>query len=449
MKKLLFVAIEFAPINTTGNYRSLKFVKYLRDFNIDTTVVTLTVDSALSTFGNNLDEKLLDEVPKEVEIIRFPLKTIPKFILSNKFLNYLRIYFRVDDGISKRWLSNGLERKIDLLVKEKKPDIMYITLPPFSTYRIGKLAKKYKLPLIVDMRDAWSNWCISPWQTRLHHYLAYKKEKEILTNASIIVTTTKQIAKQFLATHKELNKDSIKVITNGYDYSKEINSVIRVGDLSNKKCIKIGYIGSFYYNRKAHDDKSKKWWQRSPRKLLQYTPVDEDWSYRTPLYFFMTLHQVFKMNPELKSRVIFELIGNIPDWFHEMVTKYELKNNVITHGFLSSEKVKYVSNDFDFFLATSEKMIGGEQVFLPSKLFDYISLEKPILGFVTEGVQKEFLEKSGAGIIFDPDKLYDSAEKLKKVLEGNVNLSLSKNYLNSYSRKNITKQLAEIIHSLT
>ncbi len=60
MIPVLFLAMEFAPVNTTGNYRSLKFVKYLNQFGIDPIVITLKQDEAADFFKAKIDYDLLN-----------------------------------------------------------------------------------------------------------------------------------------------------------------------------------------------------------------------------------------------------------------------------------------------------------------------------------------------------------------------------------------------------
>ncbi|HNA42842.1 MAG TPA: hypothetical protein PLP81_12150, partial [Saprospiraceae bacterium] len=67
---ILFLIAEFAPVNTTGNFRSLKFVKYLPDLGINPVVITLPAEEGASLFNAKLDNTLLDEIPPSVEIYR-------------------------------------------------------------------------------------------------------------------------------------------------------------------------------------------------------------------------------------------------------------------------------------------------------------------------------------------------------------------------------------------
>ena len=100
------------------------------------------------------------------------------------------------------------------------------------------------------------------------------------------------------------------------------------------------------------------------------------------------------------------------------------------------------------FLSTSATVVGGQDYSLASKTFDYLRFGKPILGFVTEGVQKEFLQRSGFGWIVDPDD-EAASEKLEQLL-GNAGVQATdKAYLRQFQRQHTTKQLATIFQKLS
>ena len=86
---------------------------------------------------------------------------------------------------------------------------------------------------------------------------------------------------------------------------------------------------------------------------------------------------------------------------------------------------------------------------MPSKVFDYIGQKKPILGFVTEGIQKEFLENSGLAVICDPDDTQGSAEKLHSLFTQGKTFIPNHEYLGQFNRFELAKKLAGVIEELT
>src|ERR1041384_891591 len=65
MKKVLIVAYYFPPSGGPGVQRVLKYVQYLREFGWEPVVLTVRDGNFPAR-----DESLLDEVPKDVTVIR-------------------------------------------------------------------------------------------------------------------------------------------------------------------------------------------------------------------------------------------------------------------------------------------------------------------------------------------------------------------------------------------
>ena len=60
-EKSFFIATEYPPLATTGVYRSLKFTKYLYQFEVDP-IVALTKESSFDIL-KIVDNSLLTEIP--------------------------------------------------------------------------------------------------------------------------------------------------------------------------------------------------------------------------------------------------------------------------------------------------------------------------------------------------------------------------------------------------
>ena len=131
-----------------------------------------------------------------------------------------------------------------------------------------------------------------------------------------------------------------------------------------------------------------------------------------------------------------------------MIDQFNLKESVKIHGFVPYVESVSIQRKFDLLLATSEKVIGGEHYSLPSKIFDSIGLNIPILGFVTEGIQMEFIKRSGLGLICSPDRLDESVSILSELLKFGKQFRLDKDYIESFHRRRITERLVAIITPL-
>lgn len=241
--------------------------------------------------------------------------------------------------------------------------------------------------------------------------------------------------------------DKLHLVYNGYDFNVRETQSFTLPP--GKEKITIGYIGAFYFYPDQRDRSMKPWWKKPLRRMPEYSPIKQDWLYRSPYFFFQSINELFKRYPEYKNRVSIEFIGKVPNWLPEMIKNCGLENQVQLHGFLPKEEAMAIAGKFDLVLATSEKMIDGEHFSLASKVFDYIILKKPVLAFVTPGIQRTFFEQSGSGIICDPDQPEQVVELLKNLFEHGRQFSLNYDYLDTFHRKELTARLAGIIRRVT
>jgi Glycosyltransferase Family 4/Glycosyl transferases group 1 len=439
---VLFLLMEFAPVNTTGNFRSLKFVKYLREFGIEPVIVTFIEEEGASYFNTKIDKGLLKDIPEGTKIYRVHCEDGHKYY-GSLLRSFFTIYFSIKDTFAKRW-RKFLLPELSKIVQEHRPSLIFTSLPPFSSGGLAReVAGKFHLPLVVDMRDLYSQWGNTPYGSWLHYWLTLKEEKRIFKAAQSILCVTPQLIRTFKKTHPEINPLKFHFTPNGFDLEQD-----RISDFlfhPNKQRIVIGYVGSFYYDPKARDQILKPWWKMRGHKMLMYAPTKEDWLYRSPYFFLQTIALLFERNPNLKSLIKIEFIGREPEWLKPMVVKFNLQAQVTIHGFVDHEKSKTLQSGFDLLLTTSEKVMDEEHYSLPSKIFDYVGQSKPILGFVTEGIQKEFILSSGIGIICDPDNPNESASKINSLIANGMKFIVNNDYLNEFKRKNITGKVASII----
>jgi glycosyltransferase involved in cell wall biosynthesis len=179
--------------------------------------------------------------------------------------------------------------------------------------------------------------------------------------------------------------------------------------------------------------------------MLEYVPVKQDWLYRSPYFFFKSVRSLLIKYPRFKNNISIEFIGKSPFWLNDMIKEFKLEENFVAHGFVPYQASLKLQENVDLMLATSEKQAGGEHYCLPSKIFDYVIQRKPILGFVTEGIQKEFLEKSGLALICNPDDTDGTVEKLYRLLTRGGLFKPDATYINQFKRSELTNQFEKIL----
>jgi len=445
---ILFIAMEFIPLNLGGVFRPLRFVNGLKQNKINPIIITFDDNANLRKVQTKFDYDLLEKLNKDIRVYRIPLDDIGKYYKS-RLARFRNIYFNVvSDNYRKAWEEN-LFQQLPAIIKEHQPRAVFVTCPPFSGAQLGvRISREFKLPLILDMRDAWAKMSMSPLGSYFHYLYKQRIERTAFRQARTIITVTPQLKKIFQETHPEIPAEKFKLIYNGFDFDLPAALSVRSGRISEQPIFNIGYIGAFYYSPSGRDQMFRKWWQRKGHRMLQYTPVKEDWLYRSPYFFFRTMALLFEKHPEWRSKLFFHYIGETPDWLMEMAEETKVENNVVLHGFQTLARTLELQQSFDLLLATSEKVIGNDHYCLPSKLFTYLRSGKPLLGFVTRGVQHDFIEKSRLGVICDPDDLIAASgmieEMISKGYTAGLDLSFLSQFANPVAIKDLTALIAEV-----
>ena len=447
MKNVLILAIEFAPYNTPGAFRTIYFSKYLVKHGYRPIVLTVEPPTENKLFEARRDDNLSKLLSEETIVHYLPLEDYS--YAKNWAVAKLQMYFKTQDRFTKFW-KRSVEEFLPKAMAEYKPELVYTTCPFFSLANFSvDISNRYKIPLVLDMRDNWSQWVISPYASFFHYLAALKREKRAFLEAAHILTVTPELKNIFLAVNKSIKEDKITVIPNGYDFDLDFEKKIKFDGLENSTGkIVISYVGSYYYDPKMHRDMYTPWHQKKGHKMLQYSPVKENWLYRSPYFFFLALQALFKLSPELKSQIEFHQIGKCPKWLVEMVKEFDLSANFVHVGFIPKNELVEKLEASDFFLGTSVKVEGGLDYALASKTFDYLSAYKPILSFTDEGSQSNFIKNSNCGVLFNPDNPHENALKLKRIFENGICLQLNKEYTQQFNRKMTANKLAEVFNQV-
>lgn len=433
------LCIEFPPVNTTGNYRSASFVKYLPLYNIEPIVLTCDIKSGEQSFNKKADNSLLKDISENVKVYRFPIKDHNRFYKTSVG-NFIRIKKNFTDDIGERWLSKQTKDEVEKIVLSEAPSAVYVSLPPFSMYKVAiYISKRYRIPLITDMRDAWSLWGSDPFPTKFHYLLVKKAERNLFKNSSAIIAVTNELKLDFLSQHPKLDHSKFHCIYNGTDLSEISNEDINI---NSEEIFHVGYIGSYYYDPESEKQKTQKWYLRKRFRKFFYWPRREDWRYRSPYYFLRAVKVLVERGV---NNIRFHHIGHTPTWLNTMIDELGLKDYIILHGFVNKGQVLKIQSEWHAVLATSERIKDGRHFCLPSKSFDYINSGKIILAFITSGAQQDFFKHFSQAIFFNPDKIVENADFLSDLLSGKFEIKKTSGIPIEYTRKFQTKQLAELV----
>ncbi|ARV14906.1 glycosyltransferase family 4 protein [Polaribacter sp. SA4-12] len=418
--KVLIITYYWPPAGGSGVQRWLKFVKYLKEFGIEP--VVYTVDNA--NYPKE-DATLLNEIPKNIEILKQPIwePTDILFLKKNKpqksgisnvsnsgLLSFIRGNFFIPDP-KIFWIKPSVKYLQEYL-DSNKIDTIISTGPPHSMHLIAhKLHQKNNIKWIADFRDPWSDL----YYNKDFNQLSFAKnknkrlEESVLKNADCVLTVSNSLKEEFAKTGSR-----VEVITNGFDDEVLTGNSIK---LDNK--FTISYIGLL------------------PKQS-------------NPKVLFKVLNELCTKNEDLKNDLKLNFIGDISDEVKAEITNNQLNENTRFVGYVNhKEAIEYQKKAQVLLLLIPN--IEKSKGILTGKLFEYLTAKRPILAIgPEEGDLSEILKETNAGVVVDFDNEEKLASEILKLYhqykEGS--LKVNSNHIEKYHRKQLTKKLAFIIKSL-
>lgn len=400
-------------------------------------VVVITIDH-LQVFGaRRCDLTLLQQLPVGLTVVRtgYRHRKLTSRLVQTGFSFH-------PDAILSGWEA-AFKKAMPALVLQYQPAAVVVTMPPFSVGKLGLWMKhKFGVPFIADLRDAWSNWVYVPFASRLHYQAIRRQERQLLSGANAVLVTSRQTLADFKKLYPQLSPHQLHYLPNGFDaYNGGLTPQIQVA----AGPIKIGYVGSFYYNPVSQKLLQLPWYRKKMHQWLQYVPHREDWLYRTPYFFFKTLHHLFQLHPELKLQVKVVFAGERAAWLDAMVERFGLGDVVQHSGRVSREESLALQLSCDYLLLTSSKVVGGLDYSIAGKTFEYFSMLKPIIGFVCPGAQRQLLEQSRLAVLADPDDEASCYALMRSLLEQGVCMSPDYTYLDTFKTSNLAGVLQKVV----
>ncbi len=418
--KVLIITYYWPPSGGSGVQRWLKFVKYLQDFGIEP--VVFTVDNPKYPI---LDTSFIDEVPKNITILKQPIwepNTIFSFFKKKntqqsagflnpnptffgKILQYIRANYFIPDA-RKFWIQPSV-KYLKKYLSEHNIDAIITSGPPHSLHLIGlELKKDLNIKWISDFRDPWTEidyfeqLPLTKKSIQKHQQL----EQKVLEKSDAVLVIGKTMKERFINFSK-----NIYVITNGFD------SDVKTDTLLLDKKFTITHVGLMNADR-------------------------------NPISLWKAISEISKENDAFAADYQIQFVGKIAPEVHDCLEEYHIKN-IIDIGYVSHQEVtKYQQKSQVLLLAVNN--VKSAKGVITGKIFEYLQAKRPILAIgPTNGDLAEILKETNSGIIVN----FNDVENLKKeilhlyasFIKGN--LVSNSNNIEQYHRRNLTEKLANII----
>ncbi|MBE8723813.1 glycosyltransferase family 4 protein [Flavobacterium hungaricum] len=424
-KKLLIITYYFPPAGGPGVQRWLKFVKYLPEFGVQPIVYVPEnptypiVDEGLageisdnvivlknkiwepyqlaSVFSKNKTKKISSGIFPQKKKQTFLDKTF-LWVRGNLFIPDARVF----------WVKPSVSY-LEKYIQENNIDTIVTSGPPHSLHLIGlELQKKLNVKWFADFRDPWTTIGYHK-ALRLSSYAAKKHkalEHQVLNAADKIIVTSKTTKTEFEA----ITNKPITVITNGYDVE-----TVEKQTLDTK--FTLAHIGSFL-------------------------------SDRNPPFLWEILTELLQEVPEFKSHLEIKLIGAVSQEVLDAIQEHQLKEYLNLLGYVSHKEAVAHQRKSQVLLLIEINSEDTKSI-IPGKLFEYMVSNRPIIAIGPQGSDfADIVTQTNTGVFFD----YSEKARLKSVILDFFNQFLEGKLqshgigLQQYSRKNLTKQLVQLIN---
>ena len=423
MQKILIIAYYWPPAGGPGVQRWLKFVKYLRNFQLEPIVYVPENPNYPIT-----DNSLVAEIPEGIKILKQPIfepyglaslfskkktKRISSGIIQKhkkqslleRILLWIRGNLFIPDA-RKYWVKPSVSFLLNYLEREDIKTII-TTGPPHSIHLIGlQLKEEFNVQWLADFRDPWTSigyhkkLKLGKKAARKHKLL----ESKVLNAADKIVVTSTTTKTEF----KAITTKPIEVITNGYD------GEVQEAKLDDK--FTISHIGSLLTDR-------------------------------NPQILWKVLKEICNENERFNQQLQINLVGVVGKEVINSITESGLLAKTKQMGYISHDKVLQLQpkSQVLLLLEIDSKETRG---ILPGKLFEYLNAKRPILAIGPKAWEASAIIKktnSGVGLVSsDESALKNVLLEWFSMFQKNE-LCLNSTGIEKYSRKKLTEQLANFI----
>ena len=423
MKKVLIITYYWPPAGGPGVQRWLKFATYLKGFGI-VPVVYIPENPHYPI----VDKELINEIPKDIEIISHPIKEPYRFAKlfskgkiqkissgiitksSPSFLEKIMLWIRGNFFIPDArigWLKPSVKFLKENLI-ENPVDAVITTGPPHSLHLIGlELKRALDLKWIADFRDPW---------TQIHYHKSLRLsssskqkhkrlESEVLNNADRVVVTSSGTKKVF----EHITAVPIDIITNGFDISENIVPV--------------------------------------PDVQFSFVHVGSLLSERNPINLWKALSEICSSNESFSQDLRIKLAGKVSEEVLETIQQFGLMDNCDILGYVPHQTSIQFQHNAQLLLLV-EMNTPETAMIIPGKLFEYLASNRPIISIGPENSDIEtIISETKSGTFFN----YSELDTLKKQLlehykdyKDGIGSSVSKD-ISKYSRRELTKKMSETI----
>lgn len=392
--KGLFILFNYYPENSANAIQNHRFIEGLKSVGIIPTIVTQE---------NGGDPRIIDIHGFNSNNLNYIARhTIPQIALMPDLEKFT-------------WV-NKVKRKIEKLVNISEFDFVHTNGIPNSTHEIGVfLKKKYGIPWIAHFYEAWTDNYYKDFKYSLVKKLNFKQELNVIKHADLIIHTNDFLKDVWIKNHGNMIDKKIEILPLCTD---ECINTTSANQIQNKRFV-ITHAGGLYGDRNLD-------------------------------FVIDSLIMLNKKNTHVKDLLEIKIIGVIPPNNKKRILEEGLQEIFYYYGRMPYQFVKESLNSSDALLVI-DSLKPDNNLFFPSKICEYFSYNKPIIGITSKrSVVRNYLTQSGHFVAGENEQELLSnylEELLYENRPKNYDLLFYKNFLPSKIAKSYQLYLNKILYN--
>ena len=305
-----------------------------------------------------------------------------------------------------------------LFFERRRFDLLFTLSTPVADHLTGLFLKqRLKLPWAAYFSDPWTRNPLTPVSARRHLPLHEAVKKKVFTKADLLIFTTEETRAAELDGFPADCERKSRVIPHAF--CPQIDAAVPLAPLALAGKVLFRYVGNFGEGR-------------------------------TPEALFRGIALAKRQGVPGEPAFQFEFFGSPYRGMQELKAKYGLGAEVIEAGRVPFLESLGCMKGADVLVHVD---VPGTDLFLASKLVDYVAARKPILGIMSGKGTASSLVRAANGFIASPDSPQEIADRILEIVglkqSGGLAQRIASDGLrDGYSLHSIGRRYAEAFDTL-
>lgn len=267
------------------------------------------------------------------------------------------------------------------IIRDESIRVVLVTSPPWSLQIAGYALKRLTgIPWIVDYRDPWTSIRRKNRPAFVDLFEAWL-ERVLLSRADLVLSTSDRYTEELRKTYSSIDSDKFQTLHNGYDEEKFAEVAVEGNDK-----FTIAHLGTLYH-------------------LFR------------PDVFFEALAQWISNRHGVAETLELKFIGDIPVEIQAALEANGLVGITRITGYVPHHEAIDQCRRSDVLLLALGTDPALPRGWLPSKLFEYLALNRPILACVAEGEAASMIRSINHGYVITREDKNAIVEALDSLYE--------------------------------